>query len=130
MLKGVLDLQEGEARVRLFGGEPPLTLLAERLLVGPLPFALARHLRAPRVPLGPLFLRADLDAMRESIKNLDEAEAEAAQEWLAWAEKHTSQRAPLNRRLEMPADPEPKPEALKPFLNGWSPYGPDHSRWY
>ncbi|OHV61415.1 hypothetical protein [Pseudofrankia sp. BMG5.36] len=74
-------------------------------------------------------LRAYLEAMRRAIGAMEHAAAEAAAEWLAWAEQHAARLDPLGGRLTPPADPEATPEALKPFLKGWSPYGPDE-RWY
>jgi hypothetical protein len=47
------------------------------------------------------------------------ADPEAAQ-WLAFARAYADRTQELPR---MPADPEPSPEALKPYLDGWSPYG-------
>lgn len=32
---------------------------------------------------------------------------------------------PLLQPLKMPDVPEPKADELRPFLGGWSPYGPD-----
>jgi hypothetical protein len=48
------------------------------------------------------------------------ADPEAA-EWLAFAREHADRAQRLPR---MPADPEVTPEALKPYLGKWSPYGP------
>jgi hypothetical protein len=48
------------------------------------------------------------------------ADPEAAQ-WLAFAREHAENAQRLPR---MPADPEATPEALKPYLGKWSPYGP------
>lgn len=48
------------------------------------------------------------------------ADPEAAQ-WLAFAREQADHAQRLPR---MPADPEVKPEALKPFLGRWSPHGP------
>jgi hypothetical protein len=45
---------------------------------------------------------------------------EAAQ-WLALAREHANRAQQLPR---MPADPDITHEALKPYLGGWSPYGP------
>ena len=47
-----------------------------------------------------------------------------ASDWLAVAREHADRAQQLPR---MPADPEITHEALKPYLRGWSPYGP--SRW-
>jgi hypothetical protein len=48
------------------------------------------------------------------------ADPEAA-EWLAFAREQADRTQQLPR---MPADPEVTPEALKPYLGRWSPYGP------
>ena len=44
-----------------------------------------------------------------------------AREWLAFARAHAER---LQSLPSMPADPEPTPEALKPYLGGLSLYGP------
>ncbi|MFE9970252.1 hypothetical protein ACFYRD_05690 [Streptomyces hirsutus] len=49
----------------------------------------------------------------------DEAEA-----WIAWAESHVQRLNPLNGSPLLPEIPEPRAEDLKPFMRGWSPYGP------
>ena len=67
-----------------------------------------------------------LDAMRSAIATINIPEdARSAREWFEWAERRALMLDPLQRRLEMPAVPEPAAEDLKPFLDGWSPYGPD-----
>lgn len=35
----------------------------------------------------------------------------------------------IHLELVLPAIPDPKPEDLKPFLEGWSPHGPDSPGW-
>jgi hypothetical protein len=67
-----------------------------------------------------------LTAMRRAIAEAtsDEERGEA-ERWLAWASEYRQSIDPLHHRLAMPRDPEPTPEALQPFLRGWSPYGPD-----
>ncbi|MFF9070097.1 hypothetical protein ACF09E_32570 [Streptomyces sp. NPDC014891] len=49
---------------------------------------------------------------------------EEAETWIAWAESHVQRLNPLNGSPLLPAIPEPRPEDLKPFMHGWSPYGP------
>ena len=44
-----------------------------------------------------------------------------AAEWLMFAREHADRAQQLPR---MPADPEITHDALKPYLGGWSPYGP------
>ena len=46
-------------------------------------------------------------------------------DWLAWAAKHADSIDPLLGPLFVPDAPEPRAADLEPFLNGWSPYGPD-----
>jgi hypothetical protein len=46
-----------------------------------------------------------------------------APEWLAWADSYANRIDPLFGQLPMPADSAFKPEDLKPFLDGWNPYG-------
>jgi hypothetical protein len=71
-------------------------------------------------------LRRYLAGMREAVVAIaDPADRAAASEWLAWAEEHSIRIDPLQRVLAMPLDPEPKPDALQPFLKGWSVYGPE-----
>ena len=45
--------------------------------------------------------------------------------WLTWAAEHADSIDPLLGPLSVPEPPEPTPSALEPFLDGWSPYGPD-----
>ncbi|WP_163554361.1 hypothetical protein [Candidatus Frankia alpina] len=58
-------------------------------------------------------LREYIAAMAERIGSMDGAEAKAATEWLAWATEHVARVDPLNSRLAMPPDPEPKAEDLR-----------------
>lgn len=70
-------------------------------------------------------LDAFLDAMEAAIDRMADAEDEAAaREWLNWARRYRRQIDPLNHPLAMPADPKPSAENLKPYLGGWSFYGP------
>jgi len=66
-------------------------------------------------------IRAYCDAVeaRHGIEAIC-ADGKAA-EWLALARANADQ---LQALPTMPAAPAPTPEALKPFLGGWSPYGP------
>lgn len=67
-----------------------------------------------------------LTEMRKVVDaTTDEQERRAAEEWLSWATTYRATIDPLQQRLALPPDPEPTPEALKPHLHGWSPYGPD-----
>lgn len=84
---------------------------------------LTRQLEARR-------LAADLDgylsAMREQIRAItSDTERAAAESWLTWISEYRSKIDPLRHPLRMPPDHKPSKEDLKPFLHGWSPYGPD-----
>jgi len=50
---------------------------------------------------------------------------EDANRWIEWCAKYVENNDPLNNPVGMPEDPDPTPEALQPFLDGWSAYGPD-----
>lgn len=66
-------------------------------------------------------IRAYCDAV-EARHGQDAIAAEpGASQWLVLAREHADRAQELPR---MPADPEITHEALKPFLDGWSPYGP------
>lgn len=75
-------------------------------------------------------VRDYLDALQATIDTIaDSDDALAAKEWHRWAEEWVATADPLVQPLAMPVVPEPKPDDLKPFLNGWNPYGPDRSGW-
>lgn len=65
-------------------------------------------------------------AMQQRIASLEGDEQAAAREWVEWAKDHHQRSNPLNQRLALPADPDPSPEAIKPYMRGLSPYGPDN----
>ena len=62
---------------------------------------------------------------RRRLHARDPDRQEAAAEWIAWAKLHAERIDPLNHTLTMPTPPEPTAEALKPYLHGWNPYGPE-----
>lgn len=68
-----------------------------------------------------------VDAMETHIATLHGDEKTQAEEWLAWARAHLATSGPFNRPLTMPPDPQVTPKALKPFMRGLSPYGPDRA---
>jgi hypothetical protein len=75
-------------------------------------------------------LAADLDAyltaMREHTRAItSDTERSAAESWLTWVSEYRIRIGPLRYSLMMPPDRKPSNEDLKPFLDGWSPYGPD-----
>lgn len=66
-----------------------------------------------------------LAVLRQHVERLDPGDREAAKEWLTWCEERTTELDPLRCPVAMPADPEITAEALKPFMGGLSPHGPD-----
>jgi hypothetical protein len=67
-----------------------------------------------------------LSALRDHIESLtDPDELSAAHEWEEWVSSHRAGVDPFTERVGMPSIPEPKPEDLKPFMRGLSPYGPE-----
>ncbi|MFW6033847.1 MAG: hypothetical protein ACOC9R_01820 [bacterium] len=67
-----------------------------------------------------------LDEVRKVVDAMtDEQQRQAAEEWLSWATTYRATIDPLQQRLALPPDEEPTPEALRPYLDGWNPYGPD-----
>jgi hypothetical protein len=68
-------------------------------------------------------IRAYLDAVEERHP-LDQNPETA--EWIGWARRYLERVDPLRTAPHMPVDPENVTgEDLRPFLGGWSPYGPD-----
>lgn len=55
----------------------------------------------------------------------DKSALDSARRWLQWVRGYVRSIDPLSRLPEMPHTREPTPEELKPYLRGWSPYGPE-----
>ena len=55
----------------------------------------------------------------------DGQERAAAAAWVAWADDYRRSIDPLQQSLRLPPDPQPTPEALRPHMPGWTPYGPE-----
>ncbi|KOU44458.1 hypothetical protein ADK53_02450 [Streptomyces sp. WM6373] len=71
-----------------------------------------------------------LERRLQAATGEEEAELDSAREWLAWIRRYIQSVDPLTRLPGMPTASEPKPEELKPYLNGWSPHGPEaHRGW-
>nr|WP_236070925.1 hypothetical protein [Streptomyces polyasparticus] len=73
-------------------------------------------------------LREYCEALESRIAEAVESEVPevaSARKWLAWARSHIEVIDPLRRLPGMPTPREPKPDDLKPYLTGWSPYGPE-----
>ncbi len=70
-------------------------------------------------------IRRYVDAMEARlVDGLTPEESETTHEWICWARGYAQRIDPLNSKLGMPVDPQVTPEALKPFMKGWNPYGP------
>jgi hypothetical protein len=63
-----------------------------------------------------------------SIHRNGEKQTPGASEWMDWIASYRDEIDPLRQPPVMPATPDPSPEDLHPFLNGWDPHGPD-SHW-
>ncbi|MDQ1710829.1 MAG: hypothetical protein QOE45_279 [Frankiaceae bacterium] len=83
-------------------------------------------------------LRAQVDAWSD-VSNIrdycaairathhDSASRTSSEEsWLIWAEAYADGIDPLRRSVTGPDDPPPDAQALRPFLDGWSPYLDNH----
>jgi hypothetical protein len=75
-------------------------------------------------------LARDLDAYQAEMARVvtaisSKAERSAAEQWLAWVTEYHHRIDPLGQPIRMPPERKPSKEELKPFLNGWSPYGPE-----
>ncbi|WP_190989244.1 hypothetical protein [Pseudarthrobacter sulfonivorans] len=68
-------------------------------------------------------------ALRIHIDSMNPVDADAAIDWLRWAQTHAKTISPLLGEIRMPDDPEPTADAIKPYMKGWSPYGPDLWMW-
>jgi hypothetical protein len=68
-------------------------------------------------------IRASCDAIGERYPGGE------SDEWVARARRYADGQDPLREPPTTPTVPEdPRPDQLQPFLNGRSPYGPDHHR--
>jgi hypothetical protein len=66
-------------------------------------------------------IRAYCSAIESSYPNVSKT-----LEWIAWARSHADALDPLQTAPRMPALPESvQPDELRPFLDGWNPYGPN-----
>jgi hypothetical protein len=70
-------------------------------------------------------IRAYCDAV-EQRHRIAVAEDPESQRWIEFARNYADR---LQAQPRMPADPELRHEDLKPFLGGWSPYGPERRGW-
>jgi hypothetical protein len=68
-------------------------------------------------------IRAYCDAIKERYPDGESAE------WVTWARRYADGLDPLREPPAAPAIPDKvRPDELQPFLNGWSPYGPERHR--
>jgi hypothetical protein len=68
-------------------------------------------------------------ALEQRTKELTGDERAAAEEWVSWAKRHHDSSDPLQEAIAMPGEVKPTPDALAPFMEGLSPYGPRHRSW-
>jgi len=67
-------------------------------------------------------LREYVESMEKVAAGLEGDARTEAIEWIAWAHGHCERVDPLRRPLRAPDDPEPTPEALRPFLGARPPF--------
>lgn len=69
--------------------------------------------------------------MHRHIETITDVEESASsRQWLEWATSYRDRIDPLRKKLQMPVIPNPDAEALKPYLDGWSYWGPQRgTRW-
>jgi len=72
-------------------------------------------------------LAADVRAFIEQIRGGPTAHVvEPSEEaWLQWASEYADAIDPMSRPVGFPPEVQPTPDALRPHLDGWSPYGPE-----
>ena len=74
--------------------------------------------------------REFLAAARDALVMYQGQERDGIVAHLDFAERRLDQLDPIgNPERILPEIPDPKPDDLKPYLHGWSPYGPDSSVW-
>ncbi|MFG2402590.1 hypothetical protein [Streptomyces lydicus] len=72
-------------------------------------------------------IRAYCDALDQHISTALTGSPEDQQsvtEWITWARNYADRIDPVHRLPGIPKEPPVSPEDLRPYLNGWSPYGP------
>lgn len=74
--------------------------------------------------------REFLAAAREAAGALDSPHSDGLASHFDFVERKLDQADPLlDPELLLPRVREPEPDDLKPYLDGWSPHGPDAGRW-
>jgi hypothetical protein len=74
--------------------------------------------------------RAFLAVAREAASVLDGPHSNGLSAHFDFAERRLDEADPLiHPELLLPKVREPKPDDLRPYLDDWSPHGPDAGRW-
>jgi hypothetical protein len=74
--------------------------------------------------------REFLAAAREAARALDGPHSDGLAAHFDFAERRLDEADPLvTPELLLPRVSETKPDDLRPYLDGWSPHGPDEGRW-
>ncbi|RJQ55920.1 MAG: hypothetical protein C4521_00960 [Actinobacteria bacterium] len=70
-------------------------------------------------------IRGYVAAMTSVAEGLDDpAMREKAKRWIRWATDYCESLDPFNQPIEMPEEIEITAESLRPFMQGWDPWGP------
>ncbi|SMD14682.1 hypothetical protein [Kibdelosporangium aridum] len=71
-------------------------------------------------------IQAYCDALELKIRDAgDDDQAAEARQWLIWARRYAAAIDPLRTLPTMPEAPEFREQDLEPYLDGWSPFGPE-----
>ncbi|GAA0528930.1 hypothetical protein [Saccharopolyspora erythraea] len=72
-------------------------------------------------------LRAFSEVLEQRLANPRSGDGDltSARKWLDWITEHIGREDPIEHPPAMPSSPKLSNDDLKPYLNGWSPYGPE-----
>lgn len=87
-------------------------------------FADDRRIQALENQLAGWQKAAQIRAYCEDLDELDDEHNDQCRAWVAWARRYAEQIDPRGKTDWAPQEVEPKPEDLRPYLGGWSPFGP------
>jgi hypothetical protein len=70
-----------------------------------------------------------VDALEQQVATMSErADQIESMRWIDWARRHVDALNPATSPIRMPTPLKHSDADLAPFLDGWSPYGPERSR--
>jgi hypothetical protein len=66
-----------------------------------------------------------LAGLRSAMESVGEEQQFATGQWISWIAEYRDKVDPLRHRPSTPSIREPSADELRPYLRGWSPYGPE-----